>query len=56
MTKQKHTYTTPTVDALVVQSESVICLSNPAVLEASGVFGADNAAGAALIQDLGYDL
>ena len=54
--KEKLSYTAPAVETLVVRFEGVVCWSNPAVLEASGVFGADNAAGATLIQDLGYDL
>ena len=40
--KQKHTYTTPTVDALVVQAESVICIvSNNALIY--GILDAEGA-------------
>ena len=56
--KQKHTYTTPTVDALVVQAESVICESavNPTTLLLFSDWGISNAAGAEMIEDKGYDL
>ena len=42
MMKKKHTYTTPTVDALVVQAESVICIvSNNALIY--GILDAEGA-------------
>ena len=57
--KTKDFYTSPEVDVLVVQPEGVICQSgkvNPAMLHLSSGWGGDNAAGASLTEDLGYDL
>lgn len=56
--KTKEFYTSPEVDVLVVQAEGVICQSkvNPAMLHLSSGWGGDNAAGASLTEDLGYDL
>lgn len=55
MTK-KQNYTAPEAETLVVQAEGMICLSNQAMLVLFSEFGGDNAAGATLIEDAGYDL
>lgn len=56
--KTKEFYTPPKVDVLVVQPEGVICQSkvNPTSLILFTDFGGDNAAGASLTEDAGYDL
>lgn len=55
MTK-KQNYTAPEAETLVVQAEGMICLSNPTTLILFSEFGVDNAAGATLVEDYGYDL
>ena len=56
--KTKEFYTSPEVDVLVVQAEGVICQSkvNPTSLILFTDFGGDNAAGASLTEDAGYNL
>jgi hypothetical protein len=52
---EKQFYTSPEVDVLVVRFEENI-MSNPAKLMLLSDWGLDNAAGASIIEDDGYDL
>ena len=56
MNKQKLSYTAPVAETFVVQAEGVICLSNPVSLLMTGDWGEDDAAGANLVLDKGFDL
>ena len=54
---QKLLYTAPKVETFEVQFQGVICQSpNPTMLMLMTDWGVDNAAGASLTEDFGYDL
>ena len=56
---KKQVYAAPEAETFVVQSEGVICdspYSNPTMLILFSEFGGDNAAGATMVEDAGYDL
>ena len=56
MVKQKQkSYEAPITEVLELNIEGVICGSNPMMLMLFSSFGSDNAAGAELIVDDGYN-
>lgn len=55
--RTKLCYTSPEVNVLELRSGGIICQStNPTMLVLFSDFGSDNAAGASMIEDRGYDL